>query len=358
MASLASWLGLGLLMGSGALVNCQTDWGDPEDLHGVFEKPKASHAKAATATKAKATANKKSVATPRPELALKRFQREPVAGRCIEAAGQAAVPDRRPARRPACRYARVLEQRGKGGLPRYGCVYQPRKAEEKGPLPLVIFFHRDLDSPATIRRSTRLQRRSRNFELSADPTKRGFVLLAPQARKIRYGKRWATDFHSDENSDIALVDDQVDQLVAEGRVDRRQIYTMGAGRGGQMAALYAMMRPSRVAAFAVYGTHLGDLNWSCEAEPTPAAVLYRACDSVTPCADVERWLGKREASKAATFGLRLSSSGRSEPSCVLSERQCRPKRGRSNHNRWPKRREKDMLRYLARFSVNVPSTQH
>ena len=116
-----------------------------------------------------------------------------------------------------------------------------------------------------------------------------------------------------------------------------------------MAALYALLRPDRVAAFGVFGADPSELVWNCAGSGPPAAVLYRACDSVTRCRDVETWLDRRRQVGAATMSLRLGVGKATETNCAVS--RCSDKRGAVNHARWPKPREGEMLEYLATFEL-------
>jgi len=247
----------------------------------------------------------------------------------------------------------VLEVADANGTPRYGCVFSPSSLEQRTPLPLVIFFHREGDDATAAHRKTKLRKRNHRVDLSGDPRRKGYIILAPQARRI--GKtswlRFDTEHVAVDNVDIVTVDHFVDVLQQKGLIDPRQIYAVGHGRGGEMAALYAMVRPDRVAAFATFASNAAQLKWSCATPPPPAAILYRACDTVTPCADVEQWLQAREDARAPTWSLRMGVTRKAEPSCALSKRRCRPKGGKINHHRWPKSREKEMLEYLARFSL-------
>jgi len=339
---------------------------DPTDLKGVFEHSRTRAANSTArpigaggvvarktqiaAKKKAAKKRRKKAKAPRPPTHL----RTPIGGQCVAKFGTPMVPDRRPAKRPACRFSRVMELRDNRGLPRYGCVFAPRDMAARSPLPLVVFFHDDFETPVAVHRKTRLRRNNHRVDLTGDEKHRGYILLAPQARRFKRSPRWDVTYGGADHADARFVDQLIEQLLREGLVDPRQVYAIGAGRGGRMAALYAMLRPARVAAFATYASDASDLRWSCDAEPTPAAVVYRACDTVTPCADVEQWLSARDDERAPTLALRLGATSRLEPTCVLAKAKCRRKKGRAHHNRWPKRREKDILQYLGRYSLQVP----
>ena len=332
-----------------ALVACDASNIDPSDVQDVFDSAKPL---------AKTAAPKASSNESEPEPKIAPLERKPVAGPCIAQAGEPANLNRRPAGRPGCRRARVMERRDEDGTPRYGCVFKDRRATDRKPLPLVVFLHSEIDDPRAVHRKTRFQRRYSKLDLTGDPKHPGFVVLAPQARRILTGKqkrslsaRWDTAHHTPHNADIVAIDGFVQTLIDEGLVDARQIYAIGESRGGDMALLYAMLRPDRIAAVGIYGAVPNDLRWTCEADQPPVAVLYRSCDTITPCADVEQWLGRREDERAPTWSMRLGAAKATQPSCVLTKRRCREKKGTANHQRWPKPREGEMLEYLSRYSL-------
>ncbi|MCA9619412.1 MAG: hypothetical protein KC731_10320 [Myxococcales bacterium] len=328
---------------------CESASTDGTDLHGVYDKSTAptASASAAPTPSAKPSASAEVRPTPR--------ERAPVAGTCIADSGEAAQPGERFGKRPGCRGARVFERRDANGAPRYGCVYEAPEIEEREPLPLVVFLHGPFDDAAAVNDKTRLRALYHKLDLTGDPKHPGFIILSVQARKLAGSPslRWDVDHHSRDNLDVVTIDHFVDDLLAEGRVDARQIYAIGQGRGGVMANLYAMLRPDRVAGFGAYAADASSLAWSCDAPPTPGAILYRACDTITPCADVERWLAVRSEQHAPTFSLRLDGVNGVEPSCALSKSACREKRGTANHHRWPAKRERDLLEYLGQYSLAI-----
>jgi len=335
---------------------CDASKVDASDVKNVFDKTASSGTAASSAAPSLAKVH----ATAKPDAGSKVAPRErkPVAGPCIATAGEPARVARHVAGRPACRRSRIEEYRDAAGTPRYACIFAPRDVAKRKPLPLLIFLHGEKDDPRAVHRKTRLRKRYDSLDLTGDPQHRGFVVLAPQARRILVGKvkrtqllRWDSGYTSTDNVDVATIDHFVEQLVGEGLVDARQIYAIGASGGGQMALLYAMLRPDRVAAVGLYGSNPSALRWSCDASPPPVGVIYRACDAVTPCADIEQWLATREDAHQPTWSMRLGSAKATEPACVMSARRCRKKKGTANHERWPKPRERDLLEYLSRYSI-------
>lgn len=326
---------------------------DGGDIRGVFDHTATASATASGSSAPVATATATASASAAPRVASR--ERAPIAKSCIAEEGEPTPRHRRYGKRPACRRARVLEYRDSEGTPRYGCVFESSKIEQAKPVPLVIFLHGEFDDATALHKKTRLRALYHKLDLTGDPKHPGFVVLSPQARKLEgsHSLRWDHGYHSRKNVDVVTIDHFVDDLLSSGVVDARQIYVVGDSGGGRMAALYAMLRPDRVAAFATYATDASTYRWTCEEPPTPAAIAYRACDAIVPCADVEQWLSARSDAHAATFSLRLGSGKAREPSCALSKAACREKKGTANHHRWPKHNERELLDYLGRYSLRA-----
>jgi poly(3-hydroxybutyrate) depolymerase len=332
---------------------------DAGELYGVFEggigadggRDAAADARPRTAPSASASA---SASAARPTAAPP--ARQPVTGTCVPAGGQPNRDIKRTLGRPACRDSQILEWRDGEGSPRYACLIAPRGAETRAPLPLVLWFHAEDEDPTSVDKRTGLRRLGATQNLTGDPAHAGFLVLAVQGRSIFGGKRgrvFDTEYLAADNVDVAAVDHFFDQVDARGLVDKRRVYTLGASTGGQMAATYAMLRADRVAAFAAYAPEPPTAGWSCDASPPPGLVLYRACDAVTPCDGVERWLRSRDGTSAETEWTRLGLVDEEEPSCALRNR-CTKNKGQANHARWPKLREDDILAFFARRALAAP----
>lgn len=338
----------GLVLGG-----CDSSDVDGGDIRGVFDHTASASGSASGAPPASARASASSSASATPRIAAR--ERAPIDESCIAEQGEPAPRHRRYGKRPACRRARVLEYRDEDRTPRYGCVFESSKIQQTKPLPLVVFLHGEFDDATALHKKTRLRALYHKLDLTGDPKHPGFVILSPQARKLEgsHSLRWDHGYHSRKNIDVVTIDHFVDELLAAGLVDARQIYVIGDSGGGRMAALYAMLRPDRVAAFATYAADASTYRWTCEQAPMPAAIAYRACDAMVPCADVEQWLGARSEAHAPTFSLRLGSGKSKEPSCALSKSACREKKGKANHHRWPKHNERELLDYLGRYSLRA-----
>jgi len=351
------------------LVACRSRQGDPEELRDVFARkssspvpvasgsgaPSASGAPGAAAASARprASAAPTSSASSDEPPAVVSTRRAPVKGPCVSTAGEPLKKDPTFARRPGCRGAEIVEFGEADGTPRYACVHRPDDVERRAPLPVVLFFHGKNESPTKVARETALRNLSDDVDLTGAAEHRGYVVLAPQARRLQGHVGFDVGFVSDENADVRATDRFLELLEKRGWVDRRRIYAMGAGTGGHMAALYTMLRPERIAAYASYAGNAAPLRWTCQEAPPPAAVLYRACDAVTPCLDMEQWLRQREETLAPTMALRLGTYNQLEPSCSLDPFRCKLKSGTANHLRWPKGKERTMLEFLGRYSLDL-----
>jgi hypothetical protein len=356
------------------LTSCKTRH-DPEDLKSVFDRPVAVPVSAsASAAASVRPPPKKAAPSASAAESVAAARRKPEAGPCVEMRGEPAPLDtKHSAKRPACRRAEVLEDRDPDGTPRYACVFVPDGVDKRAPVPLLVFFHGSDESPAKVSKETELRTLDDELELSGDPAHKGFVVLAPQARRLARGTRapphlpraanggpgaaattFDSAFVSPDNADVKATDRFLSTLAARGWIDKRRVYAMGAGRGGEMAAMWTMLHPDRAVAYATYASDAHALRWTCPSEAPPAAVVYRACDALTPCIDVEQWLQARDAARAPTWALRLGSALHNEPACSLSEASCKRDKGIANHARWPKGKERDMLEFLGRFSLDLP----
>ena len=353
---------------SGPAAGCSTPSSsvDAGEIYGVFDggtadaardaapdaRPRPAGSGSAAASAGASAAAAASAARP----ASSETARQPVSGTCVAAAGQPNRDIKRTLGRPACRDAQILEWRDAEGSPRYACLVAPRGADTRAPLPLVLWFHADDEDPTSVDKRTGLRRLGASLNLTGDPAHAGFLVLAVQGRSIFGGKRgrvFDTEYLAADNVDVATVDHFFDEIDKRGLVDKRRVFTLGAGSGGQMAATYAMLRADRVAAFAAYAPEAPTASWSCDASPPPGLVLYRSCDAVTPCEQVERWLRSRDGTSAETEWTRLGLVDEEEPSCALRNK-CTKKKGQANHARWPKLREDDILAFFGRRALAAP----
>ena len=322
---------------------------DPTDLRGGFERRDAgpSATAASSAPPAQSASSAASAGTP-PIV-----PRDPNPSGCVEPRDTARAL-RRTAGRPACRAAEILELRDSQGSPRYACFYAPSGASTRGPMPLVVFFHGTgptTDDPSSLAKLTKLRDLQQSYVWPGTEI-RGFGVLAVQGRALEGGDALGFDVaHTSEHApDVVITNEFVERIRARGLVDERRIYALGMGKGGQMAAAWSMIRADRVAAFASFGATEPEGSWRCPGPPPPAMLLYRACDSVAPCEEVERWIAKRRDARADTMTLRLGDDLREEPACAVRNK-CTPKKALAAHHRWPKGRESDVLAFFAQHAL-------
>ena len=160
------------------------------------------------------------------------------------------------------------------GTPRHACLYEPSFASAAKPLPLVVYLHPSLFTADTIPSATNLLSFRDSANVSGDPSRPGFILLAPQGRATTHyypqpddrgigwdnwyrqlepsgGARVVDGVTYPQNVDAATIDHFIAEEVATGKVDTRRIYVTGWSNGAAMGYLYALNRP-QIAAAAVY----------------------------------------------------------------------------------------------------------
>ncbi|MBK8254519.1 MAG: prolyl oligopeptidase family serine peptidase [Polyangiaceae bacterium] len=326
---------------------------DGGDLLGVYDKDAGSDAAVQSDAKPPKDGGKPAKVPTVPTGPTK--ERRPVTGTCVAKQGEADHELRRTLGRPACRTDEIIETKDTDGSPRYACLLGTRGAEARAPLPLVIFFHGPEGTPAQVDKRTAWRKLAAKFDVSGDAAHPGFVLLMPQGRLLKRDKTGAifdSDFVGENNVDVAFVDALVADLQKRGLIDKKRVYTLGESKGGLMAATYAMLRADKVAAFAAFASEAPPASWTCtDAAPPPALLLYRACDSVTPCDSVEAWARAREKQGAETVSIRLGDANDLELHCALKNK-CTKNKGKANHERWPKGREEDILRFFAKHALS------
>jgi len=137
---------------------------------------------------------------------------------------------------------------------RYSCIYRPPGVGESSKRPLIVWFHPGGEGSADLAGSeTGLLTKAQDYDLTADISRPGFVLVSVQGRNLHFPTASPRDgqhhdfYYRDlatpsSNPDIANVDRIIDTLVAEGSVDPTQIYVVGWSNGGFFSQLYAIAR--------------------------------------------------------------------------------------------------------------------
>lgn len=163
------------------------------------------------------------------------------------------------------------------GTTRTACLYEPAQASTDAPLPLVVYLHPSIFGPDISLAFNNVRGGLETADLSGDPERPGFIMLAPYGRVTeRYypfpddgltpgWDNWYRQLLPDRasrsvngeawpiNVDVAAIDHFLDEVVASGKVDTDRIYLMGWSNGSAMAVLYALNRPE-IAAAAVYSS--------------------------------------------------------------------------------------------------------
>ncbi len=288
------------------------------------------------------------------------------------------------------------------GAVRSSCLFVPDGAGPASRRPLVVFLHGAFGSADNVYDATSLRSKAASFDLSDDPARPGFVLLAVQGRNLHWPTSDPRDgahhdtFHRDlgspsANPDVANLDRLIDDLVAGGAVDPDRIFVTGWSNGGFFAQMYAIARHDTatpgghtVAAAAVFsaadpfhGARQGE-DPSCRLDPYPTSevpifVVGRACDLVAcdaaqagdleddgvplaPGFVVETWIEDLDARVGDPNVQRRIVNGFGEPveSCT-GPALCGPAVATLSHVRWPDGvadgsgldHEADMLAFLA-----------
>ncbi len=159
------------------------------------------------------------------------------------------------------------------GTHRAACLYDPGTATPQHPLPLLVYVEGSMEAlDSQLPRLNVLQALS-TADLTGDPSRPGFILLAPVGRVTDHfypppddtntlgWDVWYRQFGPPLrvvdgalyplNADFATLDHYIAAQVATGRVDTRRIYLLGQSNGASLALVYGQNRPS-VAALALY----------------------------------------------------------------------------------------------------------
>lgn len=259
--------------------------------------------------------------------------------------------------RPACAGGKVLSF-DQHGVTRYACLNLPPQAgADASKWPMIVYLHGSMTNPDSLYRDGRaLFELSRDYPLSTRDGNKGFVLLAPEGRRAKAwpsdGPHTGTGFHWDEwqrdpkqNLDVQAIDRFVDQVVATGLVDVKQIYVFGWSNGADMAVLYGAWRAERIAAVAQYaGTDPWQRMPCPVAMPSgrqvPLTLLRNMCDALATCSETSSWSNTLQQQDWPFRRVNLNWSGDDAGPDVQCAKTCGKARGLYEHVRWPR---KDVL---------------
>ena len=205
------------------------------------------------------------------------------------------------------------------GTPRYACLYAPAQAATTNPLPLVVFLHPSL-FPADSVQATGMLASLATADLTGDPARPGFILLAPQGRTTCHyyptadqrGQGWDNWYRnldpSDpaENVDVATIDHFLAAQVTGGKVDPQRIYVTGWSNGAAMAYLYGLHR-SNIAAVGVFSS------------PDPFRAFNDPCPQI-PVVDVATGLGEVRVSNPGVPTFHVHNDCDIAGLCPMGER--------------------------------------
>ncbi|GLQ94356.1 PHB depolymerase family esterase [Dyella acidisoli] len=256
--------------------------------------------------------------------------------------------------RPTCKDGQVLSF-DQNGVIRYACFNPPLHAtSSKSKWPLIVYLHGSMTTPDSLYRDGRsLFELSRDYSLSKHAGTKGFILLAPEGRRA---KAWASDgphtgtgFHWDEwqrdptkNLDVQAIDHFIDQVVATGLVDAKQIYVFGWSNGADMAVLYGAWRSDRIAAV---GQYAGTDPWQrtpCpvnmpQGRQVPLTLLRNMCDALATCSETTSWSSTLEQQNWPLRRVNLTLDGKEDGPNAQCAQVCEKPRGLYEHIRWPQK---------------------
>jgi len=256
--------------------------------------------------------------------------------------------------RPACKDGQVLSF-DQNGVTRYACFNLPPHAVAgASKWPMIVYLHGSMTTPDSLYRAGHaLFELSRDYPLSTHAGTRGFILLAPEGRRAKAwaseGPHTGTGFHWDEwqrdpakNLDVQAIDHFIDQAVATGLVDARQIYVFGWSNGADMAVLYGAWRAGRIAAV---GQYAGTDPWQRTPCPVdmppgrqvPLTLLRNMCDAFATCSDTSSWSNTLKKQSWPLQRVDLTLDGKNAGPNAQCARWCGEARGLYEHIRWPQK---------------------
>ena len=290
------------------------------------------------------------------------------------------------------------------GTPRRACLYEPASASPATPLPLVVYVHPSLFTADTLQApGMNLLSFQNTADLSGDPARPGFIVVAPEGRATQHyypfpddsGTGWDNWYRQIDrygrdvlvngvtyplNVDAATIDHFIDAEVATGKVDTRRIYLTGWSNGSAMGFLYALNR-RRIAAAALYTgpNPFEAFNDPCPQTPVlrrprndtelrmtnrrvPLYHVHNACDIAGICPNGELLLSQLLQIHVKLTDVIINGSQQqvfacdprcgSNPDADLAPgptNQFGFTEGTQNHTRWPDQWTASMLAFLRQY---------
>ena len=285
------------------------------------------------------------------------------------------------------------------GTPRRACVYEPASASPAKPLPLIVYLHPSLFTADTLAVATNILDYLDTADVSGDPERPGFIVVAPEGRATAHfyptpddqGTGWDNWYRQLDkrgrdveirgvtylqNVDAATIDHFIDEEVATGNVDTRRIYVTGWSNGAAMAVLYGLNR-RRIAAAAPYTgpNPFEAFNDPCPQEPVghrarndgelrvsnrrlPIFHVHNACDIAGICPNGELLLAQLLDVHARITDVIIDGSQHQvamcDPGCGTNPDgdmsiEDNPRgftEGTQNHTRWPALWTESMLDFF------------
>ncbi len=136
------------------------------------------------------------------------------------------------------------------GATRHYCAYFPTVANPETKLPVVIFVHGSGGYGDSMYDTTSLRIKAPEFDLTGDPSRKGFILVSLQSRLLHWptaGPQEGAKFDSyfrdyDANPDVEYLDKVIDELVSKKNADSKRIYLMGWSNGARFTSFYGLYR--------------------------------------------------------------------------------------------------------------------
>ncbi|HJQ36648.1 MAG TPA: prolyl oligopeptidase family serine peptidase [Thermoanaerobaculia bacterium] len=253
----------------------------------------------------------------------------------------------------SCNGGRLLSFE-QNGVERYACLNLPAEARapEGRKWPLIIYLHASETTPESLYKSGKgLYDVHDTYALSDREDVRGFILLAPEARRAKAwpgtkgatqtGFRWDEWYRDPEkNLDAAMIDHFLDAAIETGLVDRNRIYVFGWSNGGFTAALYGIWRGERIAAIGQYAGASPFARPPCpvpmpSGKQVPLILIRNLCDGVVPCSETNDWISDLKTANWPFESYNLSDNGAEAPASAGCATVCSKKQGVKDHIRWP-----------------------